>query len=565
MDAFRLDGVSFRYRGQERPALAGVSLAAAPGERLGIIGLTGAGKSTLLRLLNRTVPVGYKGDFSGRVFLFDEDTAGRRPSALAAIAGLVFQDFESQLFSSAAELDVAFGPENLGLSSADIRARVTAALAAVGLAGFERRDPATLSGGQQQRLAIATVLALNPRLLCLDEPTTDLDPQGRAEVSSLLGRLAGGGMTVAIAEHEAELLVGLDRIVGLADGKVIIEADGARALADAGLLRSLGVRPPDAVALAERLSLTGLPADPVVAAAAVRAAGFSVRPGAGENFLRADQAAAAATGAAVIETDGREHVYRSGQGLRGVSLSVQRGEFVALLGRNGSGKTTMVKHFNGLLQPTAGEVRIDGQPAARLKPGELGRRIGFVFQDPDHQIFAGRVADEVAFAPRNYGLSEAEVSARVTRALALVDLAGAADADPFVLTKGERQRVALASVLAAEPEVLILDEPTTGLDYSAQLAVMELLADLNRQGRTIIVITHAIWVAAEFARRVVVLDGGRILADGPARAVLSDPTLMAAAGLATPGAAAISAEMGGAALALPALTVAELASCLERR
>jgi len=560
MDAFRLDGVSFRYRGAERPALSAVSLAAAPGSRVGIIGLTGAGKSTLLRCLNRTVPAGFKGEFSGRVLLFDEDIAGRRPSALAATTGLVFQDFDSQLFSSAAELDVAFGPENLGLAGADIRVRVTAALAAVGLSGFERRDPATLSGGQKQRLAIATVLALSPRLLCLDEPTTDLDPQGRAEVAALLGRLAGGGITVALAEHEAELLVGLDRIVGLAGGKVTADLDGATALADAGLLRGLGVRPPDAVALAERLGLSSLPADPSAAAGAVPAAGFSVRPGGGEIFQDADRAAAGSEGAAVIEVDGLEHLYRGGQGLRGVSLSVRRGEFVAVLGRNGSGKTTLVKHFNGLLRPTAGEVRIDGRPAGRLRPDELGRRIGFVFQDPDHQIFAGRVFDEVAFAPRNHGLSEAEVAARTARALELVGLQSAVDADPFVLTKGERQRVALASVLAAEPEVLIFDEPTTGLDYPAQVAVMNLLTELNRQGRTVIVITHAIWVAAEYARRVVTLDGGRVVADGPARAVLRDSGLMSTAGLAVPGVAAI-----GAALGVPAITVDELASALERR
>jgi len=560
MDAVNLRGVSFRYRGQVKPALRALDLQAAAGERLGVVGLTGAGKSTLLRCLNRIVPSSFKGEFEGRVELFGSDLSLKRPSQLADQVGMVFQDFESQLFASAAELDVAFGPENLGLPGDEIRDRVRQSLAAVGLQGLERRDPATLSGGQKQRLAIASVLSLDPRILGLDEPTTDLDPEGRAEIAQLLSALSARGMTVIVAEHELELLLAADRIVGLENGEKILDAPAATLLRDDTLLAGLGVRPPDAVQLLHRLGLPERTLDPAEAAAVIAGHGFALAPGAAAQLLAADQKAREREGEAMIEVQALAHTYPSGAGaLDAVDLYVRRGEFVALLGRNGSGKTTLVKHLNGLLRPTAGEVRIGGRSTRECETGELGRRVGFVFQDPDHQIFAGRVYDEIAFAPRNHGFKEDEVKTRVTRSLEQVGLGGREECDPFLLTKGERQRVALASVLAAEPEVIVLDEPTTGLDYPAQRAVMELLAELNRAGRTVIVITHALWVAAEYSRRAVVLDRGRVMADGPTRAVMTDPELMARAGLRPPGAVELGHRLGA-----PALAVSEIAALLSR-
>jgi energy-coupling factor transport system ATP-binding protein len=245
--------------------------------------------------------------------------------------------------------------------------------------------------------------------------------------------------------------------------------------------------------------------------------------------------------------------------LAGVNLSLRAGEMVAVLGHNGSGKTTLVKHLNGLLRPTSGAVLVEGRDTRALGGAELGRKVGFVFQDPDHQIFCGRVFDEAAFGPRNFGFSEREVQERVKHSLAQVGLAGYEERDPFLLTKGERQRLALASVLAADPPIIIMDEPTTGLDYPAQRAVMDLLAQLNRNGRTIVVVTHTLWAAAEYARRCIIMAAGRLIVDGPTRQVLCQAEVLLGAGLRMPEVTALGIGLGA-----PALSVEEFLAVARR-
>ena len=227
-------------------------------------------------------------------------------------------------------------------------------------------------------------------------------------------------------------------------------------------------------------------------------------------------------GEVLISVSGLEHVYPNGnQALFKVDLEVRAGDFLAVIGQNGSGKTTLVKHLNGLLGATRGAVHFAGREVKPVMVSELGREIGFVFQNPDHQIFCSRVFDEVAFGPKNFGFSAAEIRDRVTKSLKLVGLSGREKENPFLLTKGERQRLALASVLSADPKVLVLDEPTTGLDYAEQLRVMDLLSSLNRSGRTIIIITHTLWLVARYASRAAVMTEGKKILEGTAREVLS--------------------------------------------
>lgn len=559
MKAVELNGVHFRYRGAERDALSGVDFAAAEGERVGVIGLTGAGKSSLLRCMNRLIPASYRGDFAGRVALFGEEISGKKPAELAGTVGMVFQDFESQLFSTAAELDVAFGPENLGLPREEIRARVEQALHAVGMSELRKRDPSTLSGGQKQRLAIACALALQPRLLCLDEPTTDLDPEGREEISKLLARFSEKGLTVILAEHEPELLTKADRLVALEAGRKVRDAAAAELLGEEKELARLGVRPPDLTRVMAGLQIPERPSDLENAEAVLRRRQLTPVAGAAESLLEKDAAGRKKEGGELYRIQELFHRYPNGvAALSGVNLEIRRGEFLAVLGRNGSGKTTLVKHLNGLLRPSQGAVILEGQDTRELRVSELGRRTGFVFQDPDHQIFAARVFDEVAFAPRNHGVAETEIKNRVCRVLELVGLSFAEEQDPFLMTKGERQRVALASVLSAEPTTLILDEPTTGLDYPAQRAVMDLLLALNREGATVIVVTHTLWVAAEYARRCVLMNEGKILADAQTRTALADPELIARAGLKPPEIMALGRRFG-----LPALSVSEFLEAVK--
>ncbi|MCG0238885.1 MAG: energy-coupling factor transporter ATPase [Firmicutes bacterium] len=548
--AIDLRGVRFTYRGAARPALDGVDLTVAPGEFVVLVGPSGAGKSTLCYILNGLVPQFLRGRLEGSVTILGEPAAGRKVSALAEKVGLVFQDFESQLFSTNVELEVAFAPENFGVDPAEIRRRVRECLATVGLTGLEHREPATLSGGQKQRLAIASVLSMEPRILVMDEPTTDLDPLGKEAVFAVARRLRERGLTLVIAEHETEEAAAADRVVVLHEGRVVAQGTPREVLTRADWLEELGVQPLGAAQITARLGLP--PALTVEEAVEVlREAGYRVDPAALVELRERDRRRAAALGEPVIEVRDLEHRYPNGvAALQGVNLTIRRGEFVALVGQNGSGKTTLVKHLNGLLQPTGGEVRVAGVPTAGQSVLQLGRRVGYVFQNPDHQIFAETVYDEVAFGPRNHGLPEPEVQARVEEALAAVGLTGREEEDPFAMTRGERQRVAVASVLATRPEVIILDEPTTGLDYREQRQMMELVRRLNEQGHTILCVTHTMWVVAEYAHRTVVMRDGRIWMDGPTREVLAREEELTAASLKPPQLVRITGRLGGTLLSL---------------
>jgi energy-coupling factor transport system ATP-binding protein len=524
--AIAIHGLSCRYEGSERPALADVDWELSPGELAVVMGATGAGKSTLVRCLTRIVPCFLPGEVSGELELLGESIGARRVGELAGTVGMVFQDFEAQLFSTDVTQEMVFALEHTGVPPDEMPARVARALATVGLEGFEGRDPTTLSGGEKQRLAIAGLLALRPPVMLLDEPTTDLDPVGRAEVLRVLAALRAEGLTLVVVEHDAAAAVDADVLLLLRDGRIVARGAPARLFADVETCAAAGVQAPDVCRVFAALGLPDPPLDVAVAAARLRAAGLVPVPPATQPVRR--------VAPAVIEVEGLGHRYPDGrEALAGVSVSIGRGEFVALVGRNGSGKTTLAKHLNGLLAPTVGRVVLDGADLGGQPLERVARRVGYVFQDPDHQLFAATVVEEVAFGPATLGLAAAEVEARVARVLAAVDL-DQRDADPFLLDKGARQRLAVAAVLALDPEVVVLDEPTTGLDSVEQRRMLELLRRLHAEGRTIVVITHTPWVIAEYAERVLLLDRGRLRYDGPVRAFLADDELAAAAAFRAP-------------------------------
>ena len=531
-----LQGVSFSYRNAEQPALDDVSLAVHQGEFVVILGPSGAGKSTLCYLSNGLIPHFLRGELAGEAVVWGHNVRQRKTAQFAQDVGLVFQDFEAQLFSTNVELEVAFGPENFALPREEIRRRVADCLATVSLTGLEQREPATLSGGQKQRLAIASVLSLHPRLIVMDEPTTDLDPIGKAGVFAIARDLQRREeITLVLVEHETEEVLQADRIVVLEQGKVIAEGPTPEILRRVEWLEEKGVMPLGAAVVGRRLGLDPVSLTEAEAGQAIIGAGYRLSPAHLEALAAADAGRTATYGDPVLEASGLVHVYQGGvRALQGADLSIRRGEFVAVVGQNGSGKTTLVKHFNGLLRPTAGSLRVGGRDAAHLGVQELGREVGYVFQNPDHQIFAETVFDEVAFGPRNYGIGMDEVTQRVAEALAAVQLEGKEKEDPFSLTKGERQRVAVASILAQRPQVIILDEPTTGLDYHQQRAMMELVRRLNAAGHTIIAVTHTMWVVAEYAHRMVVVRDGRIVMDGPTRQVMHREADLVAASLKPP-------------------------------
>ncbi len=533
--AVSVRGLTCTYAGASRPALADVDLEVPAGALVVVMGATGAGKSTLARCLTRIVPCFTPAEVHGDVRLCGMPVDGRRPGELAGTVGMVFQDFEAQLFSTDVTQEVVFGLEHTGVPPAEMPARVRQALAAVGLAGFETRDPGTLSGGEKQRLAIAALLALRPRVMIFDEPTTDLDPAGRAEVWQTLAALRAEGIALIVIEHDPAAAAAADLVVLLEAGRVVARGTPAALLTDVARCTRAGVRAADVARVFAALGLPDPPLDVATAAARLRANGLVPRPPAPP---------APAPRPPLLVVEGLTHVYPDGRrALAEVDVAFGRGELVALIGRNGSGKTTLAKHLNGLLAPTAGCVRLGGRDIAGLPLERLAQQVGYVFQDPDHQLFAATVAEEVAFGPRNLGLSPAEVDARVAEALAAVGLEGR-DVDPFLLDKGARQRLAVAAVLALSPEVLVLDEPTTGLDFAEQQRMLGLLARLNAAGRTIIVITHTPWVIAEYAQRVVLLVGGRVRYDGPVRGFFADPARVAQAGFEAPQVTRLGQHLG---------------------
>ncbi len=558
--AIKADGVSFTYSGAGRKALDGLNLAIRAGEFTVIAGASGAGKSTFCYCCNGLIPHFVRGQLDGDVRVFGRSTGSSKINQLAQDVGLVFQDFEAQLFSTNVELEVAFGPENFALPREEIRRRVRESLATVGLTGLERREPATLSGGQKQRLAIASVLAMEPRVIVMDEPTTDLDPVGKEGVFRVARQLRERAeFTMVVAEHETEEAIGADRVVVLDGGRIVADGSPRAVLARADWLEELGVQPLGAAQVLARL---GEPVALTVEEAAARLAdrGYRIDPASAARQDAAEAARAAGYGEVVLEARDLAYTYPNGvAALSGANLSVRRGEFVAVVGQNGSGKTTLVKHFNGLLAPTAGEVTVLGRPTTGQSVLQLGRSVGYVFQNPDHQIFAETVFDEVAFGPRNHGVPPGEVKERVAEALAAVGLAGRDREDPFAMTKGERQRVAVASVLATRPHVIVLDEPTTGLDYREQRRMMDLVRRLNEAGHTVIIVTHTMWVVAEYAHRTVVVKDGAIWLDGPTRAVMAREEELLAASLKPPQVVRLGNRLGRA-----FLSVAEAVRLLER-
>lgn len=552
--AIELRGVNFAYRDAEDDTLKGIDLTVTPGEFVTVMGASGVGKSTMCQTLNGLIPKQIKGDIEGSVTVGGQDVSATRVAEMAETVGLVFQDFEAQLFSTNVELEIAFCVENLQVEKEEIRRRVAEALERVRLTGFENRQPATLSGGQKQRLAIASILAAQPAVMCLDEPTTDLDPVGKIEVFTIANELARTGMTLVIVEHETPEALMSTRLVLMEDGRIVRDGPSHEVLREVEVFEQLHIMPLQIPQLFAELGVATTERPLTVEEAqseydsGVR---FSVNEAAYGELVRADAERQAGYGEVLISAVDVGHRYPTGlDAVKGVNLEIRKGEFVAVLGQNGSGKTTFVKHLNGLLRPTTGAINVVGKDTREQTLLELGNHVAYVFQNPDHQIFSDTVFDEVAFALRKRGMDAEEVETRVAEVIDAVGLSGQEEDDPFSLTKGQRQRVAVASALALHPEVLILDEPTTGLDYRQQKSMMELVKRLNEAGTTVVVVTHAMWVVCEYVHRVVVMKDGEVVANDVTRKVFSHEEELENMALAPPPVVALSNALGRTALSV---------------
>jgi len=423
------------------------------------MGETGAGKTTLLTALNGLVPQFLEGEFSGEVEAAGHSTARVPVQNLVREVGLVLQDPETQIFGLTVWEDAAFGPSNFGLPIADIRGRVEDSLGWVGLSGYDERPTEFLSGGEKQRLATAGVLAIGPGILVLDEPTSELDPEGRDALFRVLGRLQRErGITVVVAEHESEkVLEHAERVCVLRGGRLVWDGEPRRLFADEGLVERFGLKPPGVAELFWRLRREGAdlgescPCNVEEASAlfanVVSAAGRQVGA---EDSRRIGARSVAARrpkpSEPLLRVEGLSHVYPNGhEALRGVDVEIGAGEYVAVIGQNGAGKSTLCKHFNCLLRPTSGAVYYRGRDLKGTDTSEMGRHVGYVFQNPDHQIFSASVLEEVTYGLKLRGLPESECRRRAEEVLRFVGLEGFDDRHPFTLGKGLRQRLAVAS------------------------------------------------------------------------------------------------------------------------
>lgn len=552
--------LQYHYRGQMNLALDRINLEVQKGEFLMVMGPSEAGKSTLAETINGLIPHFHPGREKGEVTVLGRNTRKQTVAQMAEVVGMVFQDFEAQLFSTNVELEVAFGPENFGVEREEIKRRVDENLTYVGLGAFRKRSPSTLSGGQKQKLAIASVLALYPKVLVMDEPTTDLDPISKLGVFNITNQLRlRDDLTLIVIEHETEEAINADHIALLKAGRLVKVGTAREILKEVDLLEQMGVMPLGIPKFFKMMGVEDPPLTVEEGVAAFQQKGWHISTDKYNQILSNEEAMQARYTKTLIECRNLEHTYPGEvKALDGINLNICEGEMVAIIGQNGSGKTTLVKHFNGLLMPTGGEVIVNGLPTPQQGVYKLGQKVGYVFQNPDHQIFSETVFDEVAFTPRLRKVPEQEIKEQVKDALKAVGLAGYEGQDPFSLTKSGRQRVAVASVMAARPDVLILDEPTTGLDYAEQRSMMEMVRRLNENGSTIIFVTHHMWVVAEYAQRVFVIKDGKIFLEGSTREVFAHGEELRQAFLRPPDFIELSNRLGKT-----MLTPAELASCIE--
>lgn len=553
----RLSHVTLRYG--DACALDDVSLEVPRGQRVCVLGANGSGKSTLASVI-----CGLLAPDEGDVELVGEAVcAGGEPDLEAYRRarrglGLVFQNPDDQIVTSVVADDVAFGPENLGLPRDEIRRRVERELKRVALTDYARADPSRMSGGQRQRVCIAGALAMEPQVLVLDEPSSLLDVRGREAILRVMSRLTAAGTTLVHVTHFMDEALQADRAIVMRAGRVVLDGAPREVFCskNAELIDELGLEMPFELQLERaRRALT--------AGVAGRDAGDARSNAA----ATAEAPAQASATAPLCSLDGVGYAYTPrSHALEGASFQVREGECCAIVGQTGSGKSTLLRLLCGLEAPDAGTVEVAGATTATKRGRRAVRhQVGYVMQHPERQLFAQTVEQDVAFGPRNMGLPAAEVARRVDHALDLVGLGAKKGFSPFELSGGQKRLAAIAGVLAMEPRLLVLDEPTAGLDPRGRTRLRGLVADLRAHGVTIVQVTHSMEDAAR-ADHVVVLDQSYVIADGTPTEVFSRANAgkLHACGLGLPRPLSYARELedaGAPALGDP-LTIEELAAAL---
>ena len=488
--------VYYSYPREKSWALEDINFSIAEGEFLAVMGENGAGKTTFCRLFNGIIPHSSGGRLLGTVVVDGESTIEKSVPYLAGKVGMVLDDPDAQMFTSTARSEVAFGPENLLLPPPEIEQRVRMALSSVGLSGFEDRSTATLSGGEKQRLAIAAALALNGKILVLDEPLCRLDPDGAAEVMSVLKNIREKyQITVVMAAHESAMIAEFaDRVCVLKKGRIAACDTAEKIFAESDLLDENGIQPAVFSGFYRRQG-----DDDAEISALFTEEG---------NILSERNAKTQA----VSLTNFSFSYVKDSPSFENINLTIADNDFAAVIGRNGCGKTTLLKNITGLLRPRSGDIFIRGRNTRELSVSDISKEAGFVMQNPDTQLFTDSVYNEVAFALKNFGLSKTEIHRRVEDAVRTVGLKDM-DAFPHALSRAERTLTVLACVLAMGCKIIIFDEVDVGQDYRGSLKIMNIARELHSKGYTIIFVTHNMPLVCEYAKRLIKMEKCGIIMD----------------------------------------------------
>jgi len=560
-NAIELNNVSYCYPNAQELSLKNISLTVKKGKFIVLMGSTGAGKTTLSLCLNGLIPQLLEGKLTGQVSVAGKNVGKTAVQSMSKVLGLVLQDPETQIIGRTVEEDTAFGPRNFLVPFDEINLRVDQSLEKVRLKGYNQRISEELSGGEKQRLAIAGVLVMEPEILVLDEPTSELDPIGRSEIYQTLDDLRRKrDLTILLVEHSSEELIHkADEVLVLKQGEVVWKGLPTELFRNLPLLSQLGIKPLPVSQLGwdfyEKgwITFAEIPLDIPSAANIIRA----LLPKYGhwhkhghvpvqeeiKNHLFKQEPYLLEAEIAVQVSD-LFYQYNSSQpALRGINLTIKTGEFVALIGQNGAGKTTLAKHFNGLLKPTRGEIIVEGMNTLQYDSSDLSKTIGYVFQNPDHQIFSATVEKELEFGLKNAGYKGQEIKQRVDEVLQYTGLERYRSVHPFSLGKGERQMIAVASILALKPKLLIIDEPTTGSDWAGVQSMMALICKLHAAGTTIIMISHDMDLVAQHAKRVIVMKEGGVMLDGTPEDVFSEEQLLLDSAIIPPQLCRLSAHL----------------------
>ncbi|PWW32397.1 energy-coupling factor transport system ATP-binding protein [Cytobacillus oceanisediminis] len=513
-------GVSFSYPGTEKKALNEINLEIGKGEFVLLSGTSGSGKTTFAKCLNGIIPHLAEGNLAGDIVINGKDTQRVPMHDLASEIGMVFQNPEDQIFSIRVEDEIAFGVECQGYKQEVIRERVHYALQKLRLEDIKKQITFSLSGGQKQKVSIASNLAMLPSILILDDPTTDLDPVSKQEVMDILMELKEEiDTTFIIIEHDLnDLVEAIDRVIIMHEGCILYNGKPRDIFYHHfDDLDTLGIRIPDHIRLAKYLFDKGYECDPLpISKKEVFEWVKNLLVSKKLSLPKHEAEKRGGNENAVAKLNGVNFSYQKGkQILYDINLEVQKGEFLAIVGHNGCGKSTLMKNLIGLLKPNHGSVIINNKNTKDYKVQDIILDIGYVFQNPDNQLFCNSVEEEVEFGLKNRGYSKEVIEEQVELAINTVGLQKKRKEHPFSLSRGERQRLAVATMLISNPKIILLDEPTTGQDEQSLKALLTLMKKLiEEKDATIVMITHDMEVVAQYASKVVVMDGGKIVLDG---------------------------------------------------